>query len=204
MKYTDGIKLFNKNAAEWAMCIFFESANDAYGFMRRSTYNYLVTGELDQDDWEMVYRPEGEFLNWVNSDPTDFFRKIYDDCMRKYPDRTPWLEKIRYRGILSKQLDLDPTNCKSEIDVHTYRKSLAMRWFFVLKPYFENYKLAYTEFYPGVIPDMTARFTTSVSLLSARDTELGLNDLGEIARSIKSYKELYGDLFPIEGDRRMR
>lgn len=193
MRYADGASLFKKNASEWAMAIFYESANSAYGFMERFMYNFLTSKDVQREDKEFMYMPENEFLDRVLSGNSIVdFSKVYQDCLNTSPERMPWLEKIRYKGVLTKQLDLDPRSCKTVIDVHKKRKALVTRWFQAFTPYLENYELARESFYPGVISSAASKLNKSASLLVKRDAELGLDDLSEVAKTIDRYLNKHG------------
>lgn len=188
MKYTDGKTLYKKNAAEWALAIFFEELNGAYGFMERYMYNFLVGKEVERNDKEFVYMPEVEFLGSVASQSTSRdFSKIYQDSMERTPSNMPFFEKIRCRRLLSEQQSLDPRNCMKAIDVHENRKVVVIRWFQCYEPYLQNYKLACQSSYPGIVASTTSKLKKSVELLEKRDSELGKKDIAGLSKVIEKY-----------------
>jgi peptidylprolyl isomerase len=202
MAQSEGRKLGRKYAAEWGLSIFFESANEAYGFMSPALNDYLtkkITGDAYwpamQSEEEIprgvryVYMPEEAFLSRLRDGKTVIdFVEFYDNCMATPPDRTPWLEKIRYRKILRKQWDLQPNRCITTADVHSSRVTLVTRWFETLTPYYKNYKLACDSFFPGTMELATAVLERSIDLLSIRDVELGGSGLAAMQAAINRFK----------------
>ena len=109
----EGIAFYKKYAADWNMCIFFESANTACGYIAASWYDFVKAGTpIDKEKDEVhIYIPEEEFLEMINKKGNAFlnFDQVLNSSMNEVADRTPWLEKFRYRRMLKKQIDLNPS-----------------------------------------------------------------------------------------------
>ena len=177
----EGIAFYKKNAADWNMCIFFESANTAWGYIAASWYDFVKAGTpIDKEKDEVhIYIPEEEFLEMINKKGSAFlnFDKVFNSSMNEVADGTPWLEKFRYRRILKKQMDLKPSLFNDPNRVHSARKELARRWFESFYPFLSNYSFAKSEFFPGVISSHARTLQKSIALLSERDFDLNLDDL---------------------------
>ena len=179
-----GLALYEKYAAEWGMAIFYESANDVYGFMKRSSYDFLNGRELIRPD-SNIYMPEDELFRrgtLLN------FDEVFSDAERNPPDRISWLGKIKYKSMLKNQLDLNPSSWSNELDVHMGRKKIVFRWFQAMIPYLDNYDLACGSFFPGVIQSSVRSLQESASLLVERDKVLGYSDFNDLPNHLNQYK----------------
>lgn len=184
MGSNDGIALYNKNAALWGMSIFYESVNDAYGFMKQSAHDFLNGKEISRPD-KYIYMPEDELLR---RGPLISFESILQDCQRNPPARIPWLQKLKYQGLLETQRDLDPSLWSKSIDIHMGRKKIVYRWFESLIPYLDNYSLACSSFFPGTIQSTVAKLKESASLIVLTDNELGYSDFNDLPGHLSQYQ----------------
>ena len=184
MGSTQGIALYNKNAAMWGMSIFYQSVNDSYGFMKRSAYDYLHAKELVKPD-SYIYMPADELFE---RGPIISFQSIQDDCLRNPPARIPWLQKLKYQSLITSQSDLDPALWSSPDDIHIGRKKIVFRWFESLVPYLDNYALACSSFFPGTIQSAVARLKDSAALIVLKDRELGYNDFNDLPNHLSQYQ----------------
>jgi hypothetical protein len=184
MSTKDGLVLYEKHAAEWGMAIFFESANEVYGFMKRSSYDFLNGNELVKPD-SNIFMPEAELLK---RGPMLDFDEHYRDCKRNPPDRISWLGNIKYQKMLQNQLDLNPSLWSSELDIHIGRKKILFRWFQAMTPYLDSYDLACSAFFPGVMRSAVRRLKESATIIVQRDTVLGYSDFNDLPNHLNQYK----------------
>jgi len=177
--YDNGKDLYNKNAANWNMCIFYESVNTVYGYINYNTYALGRGDQIDNDKKDtFIYIPDDEFFRMINENGMAYlsFNEVFSDARNHVADRTSMTQKIKYKWILEKQVDLNPSSLKTYDKVHPMRKELIKRWCLSFYPYILNFKTANNSFFPGIISSHAKTLYNSITILINVDNHFGITD----------------------------